>query len=153
MIEYKNKITTKLFWSICGFCAALFIYNLAGRFTHSFLIAIIAATATLIWFAYKIYYLDNISIVLTDDNHLLIKRFTKVINAIDISKYNWSEYSKYSNTKNSEDQDIYYVDKVTGIEESIDATNFSSEAYEDILEKLGAKNIQEEPIKIVTTKK
>lgn len=153
MTEYKGKITTKLFWSACGLCASWFIYNLAGKFTHNFLIAIITSAVVLLWFAYKIYYLDNISITLTQDNHLLIKRFTKVINAIDISKYNWSEYSKYSNTKNSEDQDIYYVNKETGIEESIDATNFSSEDYEDILEKLGAKNIQEEPIKIITTKK
>ena len=52
MKEYKGKFTTKLFWTGCGLCAGWFIYNLVGRFTHSFLISAIAAIVVVIWMLY-----------------------------------------------------------------------------------------------------
>ena len=146
MKEYKGKFTTKLFWTGCGLCAGWFIYNLVGRFTHSFLISAIAAIVVVIWMLYKVYYADNVSIVFTDDNQLIIKRFGKIIKGFAIDQYYWSEYSKDSNTKSEDDQDIYYVDY-------IDATNFSGEDYEEMLSKLGAKIQNEPPIKVATIKK
>lgn len=139
MKEYKGKFTTKLFWTGCGLCAGWFIYNIVGRFTHSFLISAIAAIVVVIWMFYKVYYADNVSIVFTDDNQLIIKRFGKIIKGFVIDQYYWSEYSKDSNTKSEDDQDIYYVSKETGKEDYIDATNFSGEDYEEMLSKLGAK--------------
>ena len=153
MKEYKGKITTKLFWTACGFCAGWFVYNLVGRFIHSFLIAAIAGIVIIAWMLYKVYYLDNISIVFNDDNQLLIKRFGKIIKGFAIDQYYWSEYSKDSNTKSEDDQDIYYVSKETGKEDYIDATNFSGEDYEEMLSKLGAKIQNEPPIKVATIKK
>ena len=153
MKEYKGKITTKLFWTVCGVCAGVFLYNLLGRFTHSVLISIVAAFAAIAWMLYKIYYTDNISIVFTDDNQLLIKRFGKKVKEFPVDQYYWSEYSKNTNTKNADDQDIYYVSKETGKEDYIDATNFSGEDYEEMLNKLGAKNTNEPPIKVATIKK
>ena len=153
MKEYKGKITTKLFGTVCGVCAGVFLYNLLGRFTHSVLISIVAAFAAIAWMLYKIYYTDNISIVFTDDNQLLIKRFGKKVKEFPVDQYYWSEYSKNTNTKNADDQDIYYVSKETGKEDYIDATNFSGEDYEEMLNKLGAKNTNEPPIKVVTVKK
>ena len=153
MKEYKGKFTTKLFWTGCGLCAGWFIYNLVSRFTHSFLISAIAAIVVVIWMLYKVYYADNVSIVFTDDNQLIIKRFGKIIKEFVIDQYYWSEYSKDSNTKNEDDQDIYYVSKETGKEDYIDATNFSGEDYEEMLSKLGAKIENEPPIKVATIKK
>ena len=153
MKEYKGKFTTKLFWTGCGLCAGWFIYNIVGRFTHSFLISAIAAIVVVIWMFYKDYYADNVSIVFTDDNQLIIKRFGKIIKGFVIDQYYWSEYSKDSNTKSEDDQDIYYVSKETGKEDYIDATNFSGEDYEEMLSKLGAKIENEPPIKVATIKK
>ncbi len=153
MKEYKGKFTTKLFWTGCGLCASWFIYNIVGRFTHSFLISAIAAIVVVIWMFYKVYYADNVSIVFTDDNQLIIKRFGKIIKGFVIDQYYWSEYSKDSNTKSEDDQDIYYVSKETGKEDYIDATNFSGEDYEEMLSKLGAKIENEPPIKVATIKK
>ena len=102
---------------------------------------------------YKVYYADNVSIVFTDDNQLIIKRFGKIIKGFAIDQYYWSEYSKDSNTKSEDDQDIYYVSKETGKEDYIDATNFSGEDYEEMLSKLGAKIENEPPIKVATIKK
>lgn len=153
MKEYKGKFTTKLFWTGCGLCAGWFIYNIVGRFTHSFLISAIAAIVVVIWMFYKVYYADNVSIVFTDDNQLIIKRFGKIIKGFVIDQYYWSEYSKDSNTKSEDDQDIYYVSKETGKEYYIDATNFSGEDYEEMLSKLGAKIENEPPIKVATIKK
>ena len=131
MKEYKGKITTKLFWTACGFCAGWFVYNLVGRFTHSFLISAIVGLIIIAWMLYKVYYLDNISIVFTEDNQLLIKRFGKIIKGFAID----------------------YVSKETGKEDYIDATNFSGEDYEEMLSKLGAKIQNEPPIKVATIKK
>ena len=153
MKEYKGKFTTKLFWTGCGLCAGWFIYNIVGRFTHSFLISAIAAIVVVIWMFYKVYYADNVSIVFTDDNQLIIKRFGKIIKGFVIDQYYWSEYSKDSNTKSEDDQDIYYVSKETGKGDYIDATNFSGEDYEEMLSKLGAKIENEPPIKVATIKK
>ncbi len=153
MKEYKGKFITKLFWTGCGLCAGWFIYNLVGRFTHSFLISAIAAIVVVISMLYKVYYADNVSIVFTDDNQLIIKRFGKIIKGFAIDQYYWSEYSKDSNTKSEDDQDIYYVSKETGKEDYIDATNFSGEDYEEMLSKLGAKIQNEPPIKVATIKK
>lgn len=153
MQEYKGRITTKLFWTFCGICAAWFVFNLSGRLTHSFFVSLIAALIILVWFTYKVYYIDNISIILTEDKQLLVKRFSKIVKSFVVDKYYWSEYSKYTNTKNSDDHDIFYVSKETGDEGYIDATNFSGVDYEEILEKLGAKNINENPVKIATIKK
>ena len=96
---------------------------------------------------------DNFSIILTDDRRLLIKRLGNVAKVIDIDKYYWSEYSKYSNTKNVEDQDIYYVDKESGNEEYIDCSNFNSADYDELLTELGAKKENDVPIKVDTVKK
>lgn len=153
MKEYKGKFITKLFWTGCGLCAGWFIYNLVGRFTHSFLISAIAAIVVVISMLYKVYYADNVSIVFTDDNQLIIKRFGKIIKGFAIDQYYWSEYSKDSNIKSEDDQDIYYVSKETGKEDYIDATNFSGEDYEEMLSKLGAKIENEPPIKVATIKK
>lgn len=152
MKEYKGKLTTKLFWTGCGLCAGWFIYNLLGRFTHSFLISAIAAFVIIGWFVVKVYYTDNISIIFTDDKQLLIKRFGKILKAFTIDQYYWSEYSKNCNTKSEDDQDIYYISKETGKEDYIDATNFSGEDYEEILTNLGARNTNEPPIKVETVK-
>ncbi len=153
MKEYKGKFTTKLFWTACGVCAGWFIFNLVGKFTHSFLISAIAAVVVVVWMLYKVYYVDNISIAFTDDNQLIIKRFGQIIKGFSIDQYYWSEYSKDSNTKSEDDQDIYYVSKETGKEDYIDATNFSGEDYEEMLTRLGAKNSNEPPVKVATVKK
>ncbi len=153
MKEYRGKITTKLFWTVCGFCAAWFLYNLVGKFTHSFLLSAIVALGIIVFFIHKIYYADNISIVLTDDNQLQVKRFGKIIKSFIIDQYYWSEYQKDTNTKSEDDQDIYYISKETGKEDYIDATNFSGEDYDEILNKLGAKNNNEPPVKVATIKK
>ncbi len=153
MKEYKGRIATKLFWTGCGLCAGWFVFNVAGKFTHSFLISAIAALAVIVWMLHKIYYTDNISILFTNDNQLLIKRFGKIIKGFPIDQYYWSEYSKNSNTKNEDDQDIYYISKETGKEDYIDATNFSGEDYKEMLSMLGAKNTNEQPIKVATIKK
>lgn len=153
MKEYKGKFTTKLFWTACGLCAGWFVFNLVGRFTHSFLISAIVSLIVIAWMFYKIYYSDNISIVFTDDNQLLIKRFGQIVKGFSIDQYYWSEYSKNSNIKNEDDQDIYYVNKETGKEDYIDATNFSGEDYNEMLSMLGAKIQNEQPIKVTTIKK
>ena len=153
MKEYKGKLTTKLFWSVCGVCAGWFVYNLIGRMTHSLFLAALSGLIIIIVFLFKVFYYDNISLGFTDDKKLIIKRLGKTIKILDIDKYDWSEYSKYSSTKNVEDQDIYFVNKVTGEQESIDATNFCVSDYEEILELLGAKNTNTEPIKVETKRK
>lgn len=153
MKEYKGKFTTKLFWTGCGLCAGWFVFNLVGKFTHNFLISAIIGLLIIAWMLYKVYYSDNISIVFTDDNKLLIKRFGKVFKGFTIDQYYWSEYSKDSNTKSEDDQDIYYISKETGKEDYIDATNFSDEDYKEMLSKLGAKIENEPPIKVATIKK
>lgn len=153
MKEYKGKLTTKLFWTVCGLCAGWFVLSLTAQFTHSSFISIIAAVAVVLCVFYKVYYSDNISLVLTDDKNLLIKRFGKIIKALAIEQYDWSEYSKYSNTKNEEDQDIYYISKETGKESCIDASNLGGEDYESLLSALGAKNTNDTPIKVATIKK
>ena len=93
------------------------------------------------------------TIILTEDKKLLIKRLGKIIKALSIDSYIWSEYSKYSNTKDADDQDIYYVNKESGQEASIDCTNLSSDDYEELLTILGAKNQDAEPVKVETIKK
>ena len=84
---------------------------------------------------------------------LLIKRLGKIIKALSIDSYIWSEYSKYSNTKDADDQDLYYVNKESGQESYIDCTNLSGDDYEQLLTELGAKNQNTEPIKVETVKK
>ncbi len=153
MKEYKGKLMPKLFWTLCGICAAWLVFSLVEIFSHSLFIAIIAGVVVIFGFLYKIYYSDNISVVLSDDKNLYVKRFGRIIKTINIDKYKWSEYSKYSNVKNIDDQDIYYVDSLTGQEEYLDMTNFSNDEYQEMLEILGAKNKNEEPIKVETIKK
>lgn len=151
--EYKSKWSSKLFWTLCAFCAGFFIFKLCAKFTHSLLISSIAAVAVIGWLIYKTYVTDNISIILTEDKKFLIKRFNNIIKSLDIDNYFWSEYSKYSNTKDADDQDIYYINKETGEQDSIDCTNFSGDDYEELLTALGAKNQNQEPVKVATTKK
>ena len=115
--------------------------------------AVTGAVVVLLFFFIKIFYTDFISIALTDDKKLVVKRFNKVINIFDIEQYYWSEYSKDCNTKNAEDQDIYYVSKETGKENYIDASNLKGEDYEQLLKDLGAKNTNEPPIKVATVRK
>ncbi len=151
--EYKSKISAKILWAACGVCAGWFIANLIWKFTHSLVVSYASGFAVTLFMIFKVLYLDNISMTITNEKQLLIKRFSKIIKSININDYNWSEYSKYSNTKNEDDQDLYYVNKTTGEEDSIDASNFSSEDYQKLLEALGAKHQSEEPIKVVTIKK
>ena len=153
MKEYKGKFTTKIFWSFCGLCAGWFVYGLSAKLTHNFFISGIIALCIILWMLYKVFYADNISILFTDDNQLQVKRFGKILKNFSINEYYWSEYSKDSNTKSADDQDIYYVSKETGKEDYIDATNFSGEDYEEMLSKLGAKIENEPPIKVATVKK
>lgn len=153
MKEFKGRLINQLFWTACGICAGWFVLNLAHRFTHSLFLSVIAALAIIVAFLYKIYFCDNISIILTDDRQLLVKRFGKIIKAFIIEQYFWSEYSKYSNTKDTDDQDLYYVNKESGQESYIDCTNLSGDDYEQLLTELGAKNQNTEPIKVETVKK
>ena len=153
MKEYKSKLTTMIFQSLLGLAAMWFVYNLVGRLTHSFLFAVIAGIVIFVFFLYKVFYMDFITIILTEDKKLLIKRLGKIIKALSIDSYIWSEYSKYSNTKDADDQDIYYVNKESGQEASIDCTNLSSDDYEELLTVLGAKNQNTEPVKVETIKK
>lgn len=153
MKEFKSKWSSKLFWTGCALCAGFFIFKLTAKFTHSLLISLIAGAVVIGLLIYKTYITDNISIILSEEKKLLIKRFDNIVKTIDIDQYKWSEYSKYSNTKNEEDQDIYYVNKETGEENSIDCTNFSGEDYEQLLTALGAKNQNSEPVKVATIKK
>lgn len=153
MKEYKSKFTTMIFQSILGLFATWFIYNLVGKLTHSFLFAVLAGIIVLGFFLYKVFYMDFITIILTEDKKLLIKRFGKVIEALCVDSYNWSEYSKYSKTKDADDQDIYYVNKESGQEASIDCTNLNSADYEELLTILGAKSQNVEPIKVETVKR
>ncbi len=151
--EYKSKFTTMMFETGLGLCAAWFVYNFVWKFTHSFLFTVIGTVAVIVFFFIKIFYTDFISIILTDDKKMVVKRFNKVINVFDIDQYYWSEYQKDSNTKREDDQDIYYVSKETGKEDYIDASNLKGEDYKQLLVDLGAKNINEQPIKVVTVKK
>lgn len=153
MKEYKSKFTSMMVESGLGLCAAWFVYNLVGKFTHSFLFAVIGAVVVLAFFFIKVFYMDFISIVLTDDKKMVVKRLNKVVNVFDIEQYYWSEYSKDSKTKNAEDHDIYYVSKETGKEDYIDASNLKGEDYEQLLEDLGAKNKNDHVIKVATIKK
>ncbi|PWL78335.1 hypothetical protein DBY21_04125 [Candidatus Gastranaerophilales bacterium] len=153
MKEYKGKITAKLFWMACGFCAGWFVFNLVGKFTHSTLFAGIAAIVVIAFMLYKVFVCDNITIIITDDKQLLIKRFGKIIKSFIINNYYWSEYSKNSNTKDAEDQDIYYVSKENGEENYIDCSNFSGDDYEELLTELGAKGQDVPPVKVETIKK
>ena len=153
MKEYKSKLTTKLFWTICAFCGGWFVLNLTAELTHNFLIAVVAAIIVVCLILYKVFVSDNFSVILTDDNKFLVKRFGKIITSLDIDKYSWSEYSQYSNTKNAEDQDIYYISKETGNECYFDCSNFSGDDYEQLLTALGARNQNSEPIKVDTVKK
>ena len=152
MKVYKGKFLTKLFWSFCSLCAGWFIFNVVLKFVPNLMVALVLGILVALFLLYKIYFLDNIAIVLTDDGQLLVKRLGKVIKSFILESYIWSEYSKYSNVKNAEDQDIYYIDKVTGQEDSIDCTNFSSSDYEELLHLLGAKK-ESEPVKVNTIKK
>ena len=153
MKEYKSKFTTMIVQSLLGLFATWFVYNLVGKLTHSLLFAIIAGFIVITFFVYKVFYMDFITIILTEDKKLLIKRFGKIIKALCIDSYIWSEYSKYSNKKDADDQDIYYVNKETGQEASIDCTNLNSDDYEELLTVLGAKNQNTEPVKVETIKK
>lgn len=153
MKEYKSKFTTMFFETGLGLCAAWFVYNIVSKFSHSFLFAVLAAVVVIAFFVIKVFYMDFISITLTDDNKMLVKRFNKVINSFDIEQYYWSEYPKDSKTKNEEDQDIYYVSKETGKEDYIDASNLKGEDYEELLQKLGAQIKNDPPIKVATVKK
>lgn len=153
MKEYRGKLTTALFWTACGFCAGWFVFNLVGKLMHSFLIACIAAIVVIALMLYKVFVCDCISIILTDDKQLLIKRFGKIIKSFVIDNYYWSEYSKDSNTKDAEDQDIYYVSKENGEEDYIDCSNFSGDDYEELLTILGAKWQNVPPVKVETIRK
>ncbi len=153
MKEFKSKFQTMLFETVLGLAATWFVFNLAGKLTHSFLFAIIGGLAVFAFFVYKIFYADFITIILTDDRKMSVKRFNKVIKTFEIDNYYWSEYSKYCKTKNAEDQDIYYVNKETGKEDYIDASNLKGEDYEQLLENLGAKVDNDPAIKVATIKK
>lgn len=153
MKEYKSKLMTTLFWTACGFCAGWFVFNLAGKFTHNILISGGLAIVVIALMLFKIYICDLISIVFTDDNQLQVKRFGKIIKSFILDNYYWSEYSKDSNTKDAEDQDIYYVSKENGEEDSIDCSNFSSDDYAEILTKLGARGQNVPPVKVETIRK
>ena len=153
MKEYKSKFTTMMFEIGLGLCAAWFVYNLVGKFTHSFLFAAIGAIVVLAFFFIKVFYTDFISITLTDDKKMLVKRFNKVINTFEIDQYYWSEYPKDSKTKGAEDQDIYYVSKETGKENYFDASNLKGVDYKQLLEDLGEKIKNEPAIKVATIKK
>ncbi len=153
MKEYRGKLTTALFWTACGFCAGWFVFNVAGRITHSLMISGITAVVVMLLMLYKVFVCDFISIIITDDRQLLIKRFNKIVKSFVIDNYYWSEYSKESNTKNVEDQDIYYVSKETGEEDYIDCSNFSEDDYAELLTVLGAKNQEAPAVKVETIKK
>ncbi len=153
MKEYKGKWYIKLFGMFCAFCAGWFVMGLVSKFVGNILVAGVVALVVVVCILYKIFVSDNFSIILTDDRRLLIKRLGNVAKVIDIDKYYWSEYSKYSNTKNVEDQDIYYVDKESGNEEYIDCSNFNSADYDELLTELGAKKENDVPIKVDTVKK
>ena len=47
----------------------------------------------------------------------------------------------------------WVINKETGKEDYIDATNFSGEDYDEMLSMLGAKIQNEQPIKVTTIKK
>lgn len=151
MKEYKSKFTTMMFELLLGLAATWFVFNIVGKFTHSLIFASLAGVVVLVFFFYKIFYTDFITITLTDDKKMLVKRFNKVVNVFEIDNYYWSEYSKNSKTKNAEDQDIYYISKETGKEDYIDASNLKGEDYEQLLKELGAKNDNEPAIKVATT--
>ena len=153
MKEYRGKLKTALFWTACGFCAGWFVFNVAGRITHSLMISGITAVVVMLLMLYKVFVCDFISIIITDDRQLLIKRFNKIVKSFVIDNYYWSEYSKESNTKNVEDQDIYYVSKETGEEDYIDCSNFSEDDYAELLTVLGAKNQEAPAVKVETIKK
>ena len=151
--EFKGKWTTKVFWTFCAFCAGWFVLNLVGKFTHNFIISAVSALVVVLFILYRVYVEANISICLTEDRKLLLKRFGKIIKGFDIDKYNWSEYSKYCNTKDADEQVIYYTDKESDDEGSIDCSNLSGEDYEELLTELGAKNQDVTAIKVETIKK
>ena len=106
MKEYKSKFTKMIFETLLGLCASWFVYNLAGKLTHSFLFAVIGAAAVLAFFLIKVFYTDFISIILTEDKKMVVKRCNKVINIFDIEQYYWSEYPKDCKTKNENKQVI-----------------------------------------------
>lgn len=153
MKEYKSKFTKMMFETLLGLCASWFVYNLAGKLTHSFLFAVIGAAAVLAFFLIKVFYTDFISIILTEDKKMVVKRCNKVINIFDIEQYYWSEYPKDCKTKNEDDQDIYYVCKETGKENYIDASNLKGEDYEQLLEDLGERIENKQVINVETIKK
>ena len=87
MKEYKSKFTKMMFETLLGLCASWFVYNLACKLTHSFLFAVIGAAAVLAFFLIKVFYTDFISIILTEDKKMVVKRCNKVINIFDIEQY------------------------------------------------------------------
>ena len=60
MKEYKSKFTKMIFETLLGLCASWFVYNLAGKLTHSFLFAVIGAAAVLAFFLIKVFYTDYV---------------------------------------------------------------------------------------------
>lgn len=152
MKEYKCKFSIKLCWSVAAFCAAWFVLNLVGKFTHDFFISCVAALVIALFILFRVWFFDNFSIVL-DGSMLFIKRYGSVIKSFNIDDYYWSEYSPNCNVKNAEDQYIYYVSKENGDGDFIDCSNFREDDYEQLLEILGAKNSDQEPIKVETIKK
>lgn len=152
MKEYRSKLLNALFWTGCSVCAGWFVFNLAAKFTHNLLISLIAAVVVAVLMLYKIFVCDFISIVLTDDRQLFIKRFGKITKSFIIDDYYWSEYSKDSNTKDAQDQDIYYLNKKNGEEDYIDCSNFSGEDYKELLTVLSAKVQDAPPVKVETIK-
>ncbi len=153
MKEYKSKYTTMMFETVLGLCAGWFVCNIAGRIFHSFLSAVICAVITFAFFFFKIFYADFISIILTDDRKLVVKRFNRIINVFEIDKYYWSEYPKDSKTKDESDQDIYYVSKETGKEDYIDLSNFKGQDYKQLLDDLCPEIKNDPPVKVETIKK
>lgn len=152
MKVYKGKLMTALFQAFCGICAGLFVFNLTGRLTHSLIISTIAAVVVVLLILCKVFVTDFISVVLTDDGRFLVRRFNKIIKNFVIDDYYWAEYPVNSNTKDAEDQDIYYVCKKTGEEDYIDCSNFDKSDYDEILTLLGAKKTETSPVKVETIK-
>lgn len=150
---YKGKWSTMLYWILAALFGSWFVYNIMLRLTHSISISALVALILIAGILAKVLYYDNIIIEVSPSGKLFVKRFDRIINQFELKNFYISEYPKGINVKNEDEQYIYFVSKKNGEEDFIDCDNFSSDEYERLLQDIGAKNSDEQPITIKTTKK
>lgn len=153
MKTYQGKLSTMLYWIMAALFGSWFLYNITLRLTHSPAVALFAAIALIVAVLIKVLYFDNVVLEINPAGILSVKRFGRVINRFELKNFYISEYAKGTNVKNEEEQYVYFVSKENGEEDFIDCGNFSAEDYERFLQDVGAKNSEQQAVKLKTIKK